>query len=369
MSDQAASPICARCRQPIAGASRRDRFGNSYCEACAQALIGASQRAKQRAAGLKSIQANAAAVPKPAPPEPAPVAATSASTPLAAAPAPASASAPRPKRPATAPPAPAEGAPIIPDLSIPEKLTADGTIALEPEQEKPKLHTRQCESCNKLINAEVSVCPYCQYDTRSGPPGKEPLHTCMNCGYDLAGLPEPICPECGTVNPKPRKKSARRIELEQESREIARKAYTRPAIMLGAGLLGLLIITASLGHPTDILAYGLKYLFDVPVGLGVYIVCCLLWIGFDMPLHLIAFRLAAIYAVVDALDAVGHLLGIFAMLLWPVIYLTYLGLLMEELDLELQDAWILAFLTSFAKFIVGMILAYILIYLGIKAPF
>ena len=63
------------------------------------------------------------------------------------------------------------------------------------------------------------------------------------------------------------------------------------------------------------------------------------------------------------------LLGLLLILVWPVIYLTYLGLLMEELDIELQDAWILAFLTSFAKFIVGMILAALLIYFGVKPPF
>lgn len=364
MSSQTASPTCARCRQPIAGVWRKDRFGNCYCEPCAQALVGAATRAKQRAAGLRSIQQHATN----ATPAPEPVPVTVAEP--AAQPAPA-ARAPAPHAAPPQHPPPADGAPIIPDLSVPEALTTEGIIALEPETDKPRLHTRQCESCAKLINAEVSICPYCSYDTRLGSPGtlKEPLYTCINCGYDLAGLPEPICPECGTVNPKPRKRTARSAELEKQSREIARKAYLRPAIMLGAGLLGLLIVTAALGKPTDILAYGLKYLFDVPVGLGVYIVCCLLWIGFDMPLHLVAFRLAAIYAVVDLLDSLGGLLGIFGILVWGLIYLTYLGLLMEELDLDFQDAWILAFLTSFAKLIVGVILAGILFYFGIKAPF
>lgn len=370
MSTQDASPICARCRQPIQGTWRKDRFGNCYCEPCAQALIGAAVRVKQRAAGLRSIQEHAAAVP-PAPVKQQQAKPQSAPIPLAADPGPA----PPPQGPSRAPvPQPTahanDGPPIIPDLSVPEALTPQGTIALEPEKERPQLHTRQCEQCAKLINAEVSVCPYCNYDVRMGPPGREPLHTCINCGYDLAGLPEPpICPECGTENPKRRPKSARRIELEQESRATIRKAYLRPAIMLAVGLLGLLIVAASHGRPTDVLAYGLKFLIGVPVGLGVYVVCCLIWIGFDMPLHLIAFRLAAIYAVVDLLGALGGLLGIFKLLVLGLIYVTYVGLLMEELDLDLQDALILAFLTSFAHFVTGAILTLILLHFGIQVPF
>jgi hypothetical protein len=360
MSSQAASPICARCRQPIAGTWRRDRFGNCYCEPCAQALIGAAARVKQRAAGLRSIQEHAARA-APAPAAPIPVAEIAPPH-----------QAPAPRHAAPAPPR--DGSPIIPDLSVPESLMVDGIIAVEPEKDKPRLHTRQCESCAKLINAEVSICPYCGYDTRVGSPGtlKQPLYACVKCGYDLAGLPEPpVCPECGTLNPKRKKpRTPRSAELEEQSREIARMAYLRPAIMLGGGLLALFILTAALGKPTDMLAYGLKYLFDVPVGLGVYVVCCLLWIGFDMPLHLIAFRLAAIYAVVDVLDALGGLLGIFGFLFWGLIYFAYLGLLKEELDIEFQDAWILAFLTSFAKFLVGAILAWALIhFFNIKAPF
>src|SRR5262245_30177544 len=136
MPSPAASPICARCRQPIQGTWRKDRFGNCYCEPCAQALIGAAARVKQRAEALRSIQQHA---PQPAPPpppapipvtEPAPAAqpgpAVRAPAPRAAAPHPAAAS--------------SDGSPIIPDLSVPESLTAEGTIAVEPERDKPRLH-------------------------------------------------------------------------------------------------------------------------------------------------------------------------------------------------------------------------------------
>lgn len=369
MTSPAASPICARCRQSIAGPSRRDRFGNAYCDACARALIEASNRAKQRTLALQSIRQHApAGVATPGPTQPADAIPLADSIPLAeAGPAPPLTPSGRPPRPDLAPeptPQPAH-APIIPDLSLPpEQAGPEGTIGLEPAAEvKPQM--RACENCTKSINAAVSVCPYCQYDARMGPPGKlkGPIHACENCGYDLAGLPEPICPECGTKNPR---KSARRLELERESREAVRRAYKRPAIMLGVGLLGLILLSLIAGRPSDLLFLGIWYVLGVPVGLGVYTACCYLWIGFDMPLHLIGLRLAAIYAVVGLVGSVVGRLHLYTMLALPIVLVTYVSLLIQELDLEFQDAVIFAILTGFATGTIGFIVFAVLGHFGLQ---
>jgi hypothetical protein len=330
-----AAPICARCRQAIAGPSRKDRFGNVYCEPCAQALIAASQRVQQRAVGLKSIHEHVAAS-SPRPQGASPMTASPAPQPAAATAAPPGPSTPASDRSADAP--------FIPDLTEPESSPADGTIALEPEDRKTKPRNRVCASCSKVVNADVYVCPYCNYDARFGPPAKlkTPLHTCRNCGYDLAGLPEPVCPECGTRNPR---RSSRAHEYEEDSREVAKWAYLRPAIMLGTGLVGITLFgLLAQGNPLYAAYALIQYAVEVPIVLGVYIACCALWIGFDMPLRLIALRLAGIFAVVDL---VGDIVGLFpvAIVSWSITGILYIWMLSQELELEYQDALIIAVLS------------------------
>jgi RNA polymerase subunit RPABC4/transcription elongation factor Spt4 len=344
-----ASPICARCRQTIVGQLRKDRFGNAYCEPCAQALIAATERVRQRAAGLQSIRATAAAAtgvlaPSIAPsaphPEPPPRPAGPAPIPLATSPPPRATPAPKLQ----------ERGPLTErqDPFAPEPpLTPEGTIALEPPTTITKPRMRPCESCSKLINAEVNICPYCSYDARLGPPGKlkKPLHTCRHCGYDLAGLPEPICPECGMRNAR---RSTYAHLYDDDSKEVTRWAYLRPAIMFGVGMLGLCIFALlKYGSAKYVAFMFIKYAVEVPVVLGVYFACCALWIGFDMRLHLIALRLAGIFAVVDLLNAVVGLFPV-AIVAWSVTGIAYIWMLAQELDLEFQDALIIALISVVA---------------------
>jgi RNA polymerase subunit RPABC4/transcription elongation factor Spt4 len=351
------SPICARCRQPIAGPLRKDRFGNAYCEPCAQALIAATERVRQRTAGLQSIRASAAAAagvaapaiaaPAAAPPEPVGPPPGPPPIPLVTSPPPNAAPTPKLQ----------ERGPLIerPDPFAPEPpLSPDGTIALEPPTTVAKPRMRACESCSKLINAEVKVCPYCSYDQTLGPPGKlkKPLHTCRHCGYDLAGLPEPICPECGHRNAR---RSTYSSLYDDDSREITRWAYLRPVIMLGVGLFGICLFALLRYHDPKYVAFTLiRYAVEVPVVLGVYIGCCAAWIGFDMPLRLVALRLAGIFAVVDL---IADVVGIFPIwVVWlSVSGIAYIWMLAQELDLDLQDALIIAIISGGATAIAWMV--------------
>jgi hypothetical protein len=315
--DSTKDNLCTRCQKPILGPSRKDRFGNFYCQPCAQALIEAEKRQHERAA---------------------------------------KAAAAKQQQPVTAIAAGVEPA------------SADGTIPLTPEDESVHVKKRICDKCSRTINADAIVCAYCGHDPRKGLPenvarARASSPKCSNCGYDLVGLRTNICPECGTKN---RLSHSRSLSMEQTSKETVRQAYRRPAIMLAIGLTGLLIVSLIAGRPVDTLFVLLGYIAQVPAGLGVYVLCCMIWIGFDMPLHLVAFRLAAIYAVVDLVGGVGVAIGVPGIVLSCIMLFTCVGLLMEELDLELQDAIIVAVLTAFGACVVAAILLVIAAQLGIK---
>jgi hypothetical protein len=227
----------------------------------------------------------------------------------------------------------------------------DGIIALEPEREVAKPRMRMCEGCSKSVNADVFVCAYCGYDARLGPPAKlkKPLHTCKECGYDLAGLPEPICPECGTKNAR---RSSRAHLYEEDSKEVTKWAYLRPAIMLGVGLAGMILFSLIRYHgdPKYLTYTFVEFFAEVPAVFGVYVACCALWIGFDMRLDLIALRVAGSFAIVEL---VSDLVGLFpvAIVAWSVTWCTYIWMLAQELDLELQDALIIAVVSAGASWL------------------
>ncbi len=95
----------------------------------------------------------------------------------------------------------------------------------------------------------------------------------------------------------------------------------------------------------------MKYAIFVPVGVVVYFVCCLMWIGFDAPMHLSALRLAAAFAVVDTLAIPFALFGFIGLGMLVI----SLGLLLHNLmDLEVQDALILAVVLIVVQVIVAI---------------
>lgn len=207
---------------------------------------------------------------------------------------------------------------------------------------------RECVGCGLILSRDAVICTRCGLNTRTGlragadgPTGAG--RACVKCGYDLAGLKSPRCPECGTLN-SPR--ARRRARDDRDARAVERTEYTKPLIMFAAGLAISSAITAGVGDGVQaILWYLIGYALYVPAGTGAFFVCCLLWIGFDAPMHLTALRLAAVYAVTDA---VAGVMGFVPLPIIPmlVVLFTYIGLLMDLLDLDVQDAVIVAVATS-----------------------
>ncbi len=295
--------VCARCRGPV----EAPRAGDLYCEPCGRALAAAAQRVRAR----QTV---------PAPPV---------------------------EQPAPTPPKPTEQPP-------------PGAAPLPVSDEDPsvKIVTRICLSCSHTVHADNPVCAYCGWDARKGLPKKfremeaAPKPTCRKCGYELIGLKTNICPECGTRN----RLTARGAALDQTSREITKWAYLRPALMLGGGLAGL-VLFYGIRYSSEpwFMVFGVvSFAINAAVLWVVYTLCGLGWIGLDMPHHLAALRLSGILAVASLLLAVVGLVPA-PVLALGIAGFAFVWMLHQEMDLEFQDAVIVAILTMGAVTVVWLL--------------
>lgn len=179
------------------------------------------------------------------------------------------------------------------------------------------------------------------------PPAVAPeTNQCPRCGYDVRGLRRPRCPECGTVLTRG---ELRRIRNEQAVRESLRHAYLRPVLIaaVSAFILGGILV----------FRYGAAGLPGLVVGLSagtlaamvVYLLCGLLFLGFDPPLRLVALQLAAVVAGTSLAYAV---FGWFPSMLLAYGIPGFICVLMMhgELDLEIQDAALAGAPTALAIF-------------------
>lgn len=253
-------------------------------------------------------------------------------------------------------------APIVDDGALPADL-----LQLEAAA-TPAATFDVCPNCRSSKPHGAPFCVQCGFDSRTGKTAAT-VHTtekvravktkgqCPECGYSLKGLKEPRCPECGTV-------VVAQTHREQERRDsirTVRMAYIKPLIQFAIGLLGVGIVLAVQEQESELPGYLLLYGIRVPIGVAGYFICCLIWIGFDEPLHLIALRLAGVYALVDFLSV---LLGAFIpipMLVNVIALVFYVAMLSESLDLDIQDAVIVGMVTFLLRFMAAMaILAYLL---------
>ena len=255
-------------------------------------------------------------------------------------------------------PGPAQKATAVADRAEP-----DGFDVFDIAQDPAAPKVSPCPNCGKPVNEQAAVCVGCGYSKQLGrvlkpsdtpksedmPRGKR--ITCKNCNYDLRGLKTAKCPECGTINTNP----TRRERDKENSAATAREAYLKPLIYFVVGFLGVCLIQALQNGPSAVLFYGVSYAIQVPIGLAVFWVCCLVWIGFDAPIHLTALRLAGIYALVDFAGSILGFIPIMGGAIgWIVSLFIYVGLLMDMLEMDLQDTVIVALLTSLVKTVIAI---------------
>jgi len=303
--------LCFHCGTDVTDAPRvKDARGRYFCRPCAEAMA-----ARSHAAAGGAVPAEGSFLP----------------------------AEPKASPEVRAAPAPAE--PEIYDLVEPEK--------------KDDAPTKPCPGCNRSLPVDAAACPDCGFilvlkehvSDRSRPEArtavmKDGVMTCANCGYSLKKLKQMICPECGT----PFRIPSRRDWHDQDNKRTVRDAYRRPLIYLGVGLAGLAIVALIQRNPMDIPFYLLRYAIEVPAGVTAFLLCCVLWVGFDAPVHLIALRLAGIYALVDFITTIAGAFT-YGLLAFPVGGLFYISLLMKELDLDMQDAVIVGLITFICKLV------------------
>lgn len=167
---------------------------------------------------------------------------------------------------------------------------------------------------------------------------------CIECGYDLTGLKTPHCPECGTLN-------SRLSRARAADRQTLRGMYVKPLIMVAVGLTIACIVYALRREPVPF--YLFYYGAAVPVGFLVYVACSIAFIGFDEPLGVTFVRIAAVLAVADACFAAIDAIPFLGWYAWLLEGLIYTVLLMQVMEIDLEDARIVALVTFIVHIALG----------------
>lgn len=174
---------------------------------------------------------------------------------------------------------------------------------------------------------------------------------CPRCRYDLRGLRADRCPECGLQLTSRARRDA------QSLREGARAGswLDRKAIIMA--MIGL-AVSAGVWYwragATGLAIFGIDFGLTVVLGWVVFFACSVLWIGFDQPLRTTLVQTVGAFGFFAGLMAVLDLIpmpGLIAMVLG---FLILAGLLSDMLDIDFQDAAIIAVGVSLVKIGIGI---------------
>lgn len=322
--------ICIRCGQDCSGRPRtRDPQGRYTCRGCYDKLMGAAAAQSGSVTEVKPMRSPA-------------VAGAGARSVAAGVGAGRAAQGGAPQAAALAG-APAEE-PIDAGAFLGDALPLEAEPAVlgDVAAAQPK----ECANCGLFLPRETVICTRCGLNTQTGKVlGTQKLagegRQCIKCGYPLQGLKSTKCPECGTVNVVKTREEKRREQDRKSSREVVRNAYLTPIIVFAIGLTASVAMFSALGANAEgaLIVFLMRYAIFVPIGVAVYFICCLMWLGFDAPMHLTALRLAAALAITDPIFIPSLLLGFIGIGVMACV----LGLALHKLmDLEIQDSIIMA---------------------------
>ncbi len=253
-----------------------------------------------------------------------------------------------------------------PALSAEHSQSDSGVIPIDLEGVVLPGTNELCPGCGMPCSSNAIVCLGCGFNRRTGmftadelnaaqdptKPTAKKKFSCSKCGYSLDGLKTPQCPECGTINTRERGK----LDRQSLSRQIVRDTYLKPAIIALIAIVGLAVLALVQRSPVFALFCGVWIAGSVIVGTGVYFMFCLLWAGFDAPMHIAAIRLAAVYGMTTL---VGETLDMFLIrpVVWIATILVYYGLLMSLMEIdEWKDALLLTVFMTIGRFVVFMII-------------
>lgn len=338
--------LCFRCGVTLGGDVARDAAGREVCGSCAM-KAGEAARAGGMSAGNMTVENSAADGGRVAslkedgdervridlgPSEPLPPVAR--------------------ERPA----ARERSAALTPGVAFPPRVEAPldvVEITPSPKRLAPAKPAPELEDMSKYAPAN-------QYRPRvpSTDSGEAiPERKCSKCGYSLEGLETNTCPECGHENARRRRGKSQL--LEEESRQIARMEYIKPAVTLALGVVVVMMILAIGGDWPAMVARVGGLPVRVLVGTFAYFLCCLWFFGFDSPWRLTALRLGAIYSISDIPFAAVHALNFPAAT--SMAYLAALAIsvfmFVWLFELDPSDAWLLVAVTAVVNVVIGFALA------------
>lgn len=187
------------------------------------------------------------------------------------------------------------------------------------------------------------------------------VEKCPSCGHDMTNVPGSRCPRCGKLG-RPKSAQARIAAANDQGYARERRARNiRTAIYYAAGLVTIGAVRLAQGAPELLWIDGRYLLIGGPIAMAVYVLCCLLFIGFDQPTWLNLLRLGAVHVMIDAIIAVIVSLpmsGCMTLIIAPAVAIVaYVMLLKRELDLEQLDAGLVAILSGAAAF-GGVVISY-----------
>lgn len=225
----------------------------------------------------------------------------------------------------------------------------------------PAAGLQVCPNCQSSMPHGAPICIQCGFDSRKNaiintnqsverarPGGRG---KCPECGYSLKGLKHNKCPECGTLVLR----QTERDKARYDSDRIARMTYIKPLLQFGIGALIISFYFLFHNDGEGLAKYFLSYAIQVPIGVAGFFLCCMLWMGFDAPMHITALRLAGVYALVD-MTIVLLLVVLPIQFVGIIALVVYVGLLAESLELDLQDAIIVGLVTFLIRFMVRIAL-------------
>jgi len=241
------------------------------------------------------------------------------------------------------------------------------TIPLAPRAETT-ITRAPCPNCNAAMKPGQTRCSLCgkisslfevQHGRRTAAEGPrtEPLR-CKQCNYDLAGLRDLVCPECGTRNTV----SSQSESLSEVSEEVTRWEYQKPAIMAAIGFVLAFLITGIDDGWSDAVWFAAGFPVRVTLITGAFIVCGLSWVGLDAPFKLTLLRFAGILGLVDLAAALlgASTLPFSGLLMFLGGGILYVYLLVELFDLDVQDAWGVAAVTYVVYSVLMVVMIWVL---------